>query len=32
LLGFTPVRIWRKGFDGRHAWLPQGCELPPTQR
>lgn len=21
LLGFTPVRIWRKGFDGRHFWV-----------
>ena len=21
LLGFTPVRIWRKGFDGRHCWV-----------
>lgn len=28
LLEFTPVRIWRKGFDGRHAWLPQGYKLP----
>jgi len=28
LLGFTPVRLWRKGFDGRHAWLPEGYELP----
>ncbi len=21
LLGFTPVRIWRKGFNGRHCWV-----------
>ena len=21
LLNFTPMRIWRKGYDGRHFWL-----------
>ena len=21
VLGFSPVRIWRKGFDGRHCWV-----------
>lgn len=32
LLNFRPVRLWSKGFDGRHVWLPEGYEFPQARK